>query len=130
MCPNNGRAAGLHDAPIVQIDDLSGGQTRTEVPDFRRTIPLDGATLYGDFLALATASLPGPHGAVTSVSAGISLTITPAGSGIPVFHADNVDTGAGVPVSGLPRGSYRAEWVLSDANGDTRTIETEFVEAG
>ncbi len=129
VCPNNGRAAGLPDTPIVQIDDLSGGQTRTQVPDFRRTIPVDGATLYGDFLALATASLPGPHGAVTPVAAGISLTITPTGSGIPVFHADNVDT-RGVPVRGLPAGSYRAEWVLSDANGDTRTIETQFVEAG
>jgi hypothetical protein len=130
VCPESGRAAGLNDTPIVQIDDLSGGQTRTEVPDFRRTIPVDGATLYGDFLALATASLPGPHGAVIPVSADISLTITPAGSGIPVFHADNVATAGGTPVSGLPAGSYRAGWVLTDANGDTRTIETQFVEAG
>ena len=130
VCPNDRRAAGLRGAAIMQIDDLGAGQTRTEVPDFQRTIPLDGATLYGDFLALATASLPGPHGAVVPVPASISLTISPAGSGGPVFHAGNVDTAAGVPVTGLSRGSYRAEWVLSDANGDTRTIDTQFVEAG
>ena len=130
VCPVDGRAAGLEDARIVQLDDLSGGETRTEVPDFSRTIPADGATLYGNFVALAGASLTGPHRRVIPVPATISLTITPAGSSVPVFRAANVDTARGAPVGRLAPGPYRAEWILSDANGDTRTIDTQFVEAG
>jgi hypothetical protein len=33
-----------------------------------------------------------------------------------------------VLVHRLPRGVYGATWVLSDANGDTRTVRTRFVE--
>jgi hypothetical protein len=46
-----------------------------------------------------------------------------------VFRAANVGTVRGVAIPELPVGSYQATWVLTDANGDTRTISTQFVEA-
>jgi hypothetical protein len=33
-------------------------------------------------------------------------------------------------VQALGPGAYDAKWVLTDANGDTRTVLTHFVEAG
>jgi hypothetical protein len=38
-------------------------------------------------------------------------------------------TGRGVVVRPLPLGSYHAKWVLSNPNGDTRTLSTQFVVA-
>jgi hypothetical protein len=43
-----------------------------------------------------------------------------------VFSAKNVDTRNGVKVSGLKSGVYEARWTLIDANGDTRTMFTQF----
>ena len=60
----------------------------------------------------------------------MALTITRAGSLRPVFHAANVDTASGVAVSALAPGPYLANWVLRDANGDTRTVTTRFVDEG
>jgi hypothetical protein len=34
----------------------------------------------------------------------------------------------GVRVSGLKPGTYTATWTLTDANGDTRTVVTQFIE--
>jgi hypothetical protein len=31
-------------------------------------------------------------------------------------------------VSGLAKGVYVARWVVTDANGDTRTVKTRFVQ--
>jgi hypothetical protein len=44
------------------------------------------------------------------------------------FHAANVDTARGAVVRDLPPGSYVATWVLIDANRDTRTLRTQFVD--
>jgi len=129
ICPSSGRAAGLPVAHIAQVDDLSGGLTRTEVPNIQRTTPVDGETLYGPFIALAQTGRPGPNGSVLSTGSSVSLTIVSAASGRRVFLAANVATSQGVAVGGLPPGTYGATWVLTDANGDTRTISTEFVEA-
>jgi len=45
-----------------------------------------------------------------------------------VFSAPNVNTRNGVKVSGLRSGTYTAIWTLTDANGDTRTVVTQFFE--
>lgn len=45
-----------------------------------------------------------------------------------MFSARNVNTNDGVRVSGLGRGTYTATWTLTDANGDTRTVVTQFFE--
>ncbi len=127
ICPLKGSAAGLSTANIAQPDDRSGGQTVTEVPYIVRTTPIDGETLYGAFIALARAGLPGRHGAVNSTEAAVSLTIT-TGRRL-VFRARNVDTARGAVVGALHAGAYTANWVLTDANGDTRTLSTRFVEA-
>jgi hypothetical protein len=127
ICPSKGRAGGLSAAHIAQTDDRSGGQTVTEVPDIVRTTPIDGETLYGAFIALAKTGLAGRHAAVNATGASVSLTITSGGHR--VFHAANVATARGVSVSALAPGAYSAKWVLKDANGDTRTVQTQFVEA-
>jgi hypothetical protein len=38
------------------------------------------------------------------------------------------NTQGGVTVRGLQRGTYTAHWTLIDANGDTRTAATQFIE--
>jgi hypothetical protein len=126
ICPPSGRARGLPAADIAQTDDAGGGQTRVRVPLITGIAPLDDATLYGGFILLAQSGLPGPHGSIAHVRATIAVTITRAGR--TVFRAANVERPGGVLVHRLPRGVYGATWVLSDANGDTRTVRTRFVE--
>jgi hypothetical protein len=130
VCPRSGKAAGLPIADIAQTDDFSGGQTRTEVPSFQGTSPTDGETLFGPFIALARTGVPGPHGSVTPATTRVSLTIVRATGGSPVFRARDVGTARGVRVRPLSTGAYLARWVLTDANGDTRTIRTHFVQEG
>jgi hypothetical protein len=130
VCPADGNAKGLSVANIQQTDDLSGGDTFTTVPQLEFTSPSNGATLYGRFVALAGAGIPTPRHAVVSSGATVSVTITPDSGGPAVFHAADVNTGSGVRVTALAPGAYDAKWVLTDANGDTRTVLTHFVEAG
>lgn len=129
ICPPDGRAAGLPAARIAQIDDLSGGQTRTELPVIEGTSPLDGETLYGPFIAQARTGLAGPNGSVITTRTRVLLTITRSTGRAPVFQAGNVDTAGGVAVPALAPGAYLAEWVVVDVNSDTRTVMTHFVEA-
>ncbi len=130
ICSSSGHAAGLPSSPIIQTDERSGGSTQTEVPDIENTSPLDAETLYGTFTALAQSGLPGPNNSVTPTdsTSKIALTIRKASGGDVVFHAKNVDTANGVNVKGLRPGTYNATWVMSDANGDTRTVTTRFIE--
>jgi hypothetical protein len=130
ICPNDGHAQGLPDSPIEQTDDFSGGLTRTEVPLLEGTDPGNDATVYGAFLALAQTGLPTANGGTYAGGTAVALTIAPAGSTHVAFHAANVDTSAGAAVGALPAGVYDARWVVRDVNGDTRTVQTTFVEAG
>jgi hypothetical protein len=129
VCPADGRAAGLSTATIAQTDDFSGGQTELQVPSLLSTSPIAGETLYGPFFAAAQSGLPGPHGSIVATGVAVSLTITRAASRRVVFHAANVDSARGVAVAALAPGAYGARWVLTDANGDTRTVQTRFFEA-
>lgn len=129
ICPLSGRAKGLPTSLISQVDDRSGGQTRTEVPMFLGTAPVQNATLYGNFIALAQTGIPGPNGSTIATQSRVSLTISRPGRRSPVFRAANVGTARGVAIPELPTGSYHARWVLTDANGDSRTFSTQFVEA-
>jgi hypothetical protein len=128
VCPANGRAHGLGTSDIAQTDDLSGGQTVTQVPVIESTAPIQDETLYGAFVASAQTGLPGAHGATAAGGVPVALSITPAGSHHAVFRAGNVDTAHGVKVPALNPGTYIAHWVLRDANGDTRTLSTRFVD--
>ncbi|MGB9184399.1 MAG: hypothetical protein WCB67_10060 [Solirubrobacteraceae bacterium] len=128
ICPASGHAHGLSTTDIAQTDDFSGGQTITQVPLIVSTAPIQDETLYGSFVASAQSGLPGAHGAIAAGGAPVALTITPAGSRQAVFHAGNVDTNQGVRVPALTPGTYMARWVLRDANGDTRTLTTRFVD--
>jgi hypothetical protein len=124
ICPLSGSAAGLPSGTIAQTDEFSGGQTQTEVPLIVRTTPVNGQDVPGTFTALARAGFPGPNNTTTHVQAPIALQIRHAGA--PVFNAKNVDSKNGVKVSGLKSGVYEARWTLTDANGDSRTLFTEF----
>jgi hypothetical protein len=128
LCPPRGRAAGLPAKDIAQTDDLSGGQTRTELPDLLSTTPVNGAVLYGSFVALAQAGFQAPGGGVDTAGTPVALTITRLGSSRPVFSSSNVNTFGGAPITGLAIGTYLAKWVVTDANGDTRTVRTRLVE--
>jgi hypothetical protein len=129
ICPLSGDATGLATADIEQTDDLSGGQTKTEVPQIVDTAPTQDATVYGPFVALAGAALAGPHGSLVTSRARVAVTITPAAGRRVLFRAANVNSAGGVAVPALARGVYAASWVLTDGNGDTRTVRTRFVEA-
>jgi hypothetical protein len=130
ICPLDGDATGLSSASIQQTDDMSGGQTRTEVPDVNVFSPSSGGTLYGPFIAFGRPSLPGPNGSLLPARATVALTVTPAGARRPVLRLANVALTGGVTVPALAPGVYDASWVLSDSNGDTRTIRSTFAEAG
>jgi len=130
ICPVSGHAAGLPSSSISQTDERSGGQTQTEVPDIADTSPLQGETVYGPFTALAQAAFADPGNSILPAdkTSTIALRIARAAGGAAVFHAGNVDTVDGVPVKGLRPGTYNATWTLKDANGDTRTLSTRFIE--
>ena len=91
----------------------------TEVPRIVSTSPLRGENVFGTFTARARAGSPGPNST-------IALKITRSGK--TVFSAPNVNTKRGVTVRGLRRGTYTATWTLIDANGDTRTATTQFIQ--
>jgi hypothetical protein len=126
ICPLNGNAAGLPASAIAQTDEFSGGQTMTEVPLIVRVSPPRGENVFGTFTALARAGFRGPNNTIILNNAAIALKI--AINGTTVFSARNVNTKGGVRVSGLKPGTYTATWTLTDANGDTRTVLTQFIE--
>jgi hypothetical protein len=129
ICPLSGNATGLPSSPIIQTDELSGGATQTEVPDLENTTPLNGELVIGGFPAIAESGFPGPDNSVTpDTSSRISFTVAPAGGGGAVFTTPNVNSVNGTPVPALKPGSYSATWVITDVNGDTRTVTTRFVE--
>ena len=130
ICPPKGHAAGLPAADIAETDDMSGGQTRTELASLLTTTPVDGAVLYGPFVALARAGFRGPGGSQTTTGTRVAVTITRPGSSQAVFSSPNVNKLGGVPVAGLTSGVYAAKWVVTDVNGDSRTVRTRFVEQG
>lgn len=119
ICPANGNAAGLPTSEIAETDELSGGTTETEVANLLGTAPMEGETMYGGFVALAEAS---------DGSSPVAVSIAPAGGGAPVFTSSNADTASGVEVGAFKAGVYKATWTVSDANGDTRTVTTHFIE--
>jgi len=98
----------------------------TEVPLIVSTSPVQGANVFGTFTARAGAGFPGPNNTIIPNNARIALRITLSGK--TVFSAPNVNTKSGVSVKGLKPGTYSAIWTLTDANGDTRTVVTQFIE--
>jgi hypothetical protein len=126
ICPMNGNPTGLPASTIAQTDELSGGQTMTQVPLIVSTSPLDGANVFGTFTVRGRAGFPGPNNTTIPNNARIALRITRSGK--TVFSAPNVNTKDGVKVSGLTPGTYTAIWTLIDANHDTRTLVTQFFE--
>jgi hypothetical protein len=128
VCSDDGKAAGLPAATIEQVDDLSGGATKTSVPLLTGTAPLNDAIVYGPFTALAQTGLSTGAGVVSPTGAKVSLTLRHQGSKRIAFHAANVATPGGRAVRGLRPGVYLATWIVRDLNGDTRTMLTRFVE--
>ena len=129
ICPMGGSAAGLPSSPIVQTDELSGGQTQTEVPDLENTTPLNGEIVAGGFPAIGQSGFPGPDNSVTPDRAAGSRSPSPRRAAVaPCSPTPNVNSVNGTSVPALKPGSYNATWVITDLNGDTRTVMTRFVE--
>jgi hypothetical protein len=126
----SGHARGLSATNIVQTDELSGGQTETEVPDILDTTPIEGEIMYGPFTAVAQSGLALADNRVlrTDRITRISLRIVTRRGG-KVVSFRNVDRKRGVAVRGLAPGSYEAVWKLTDVNGDIRVVVTRFIEA-
>jgi hypothetical protein len=124
VCPLGGRAAGMSARVIEQSDPFSSGLTRTEVPVLRVTSPTPGETLYGPFVAFAQPALAGGG----DVAASVTLAISRRGSRRVLRRVRGLQRLDGVSVTGLPRGVYTATWTVTDANGDTRTTQSPFVE--
>jgi hypothetical protein len=130
VCPDGGRAVGLPDGTIAQTDDLSGGETVTSVPLLFGTAPSNDAIVRGAFTALAQPGVIGPNRQTFPTATRVALTIRRAGSHSVVFRAANAAGPRGVPVPAIPAGVYTARWVVTDRNGDTRTVLTTFVSQG
>jgi hypothetical protein len=128
ICPSSGHAAGLPASPIIQTDEHSQGSTQTEVPDLEDTSPMEAETVYGTFTALAETGFAGPNNTTVPDNSTVALSIAKSSGGSPVFKASNVNKSSGVTVKGLKPGTYTATWTVKDANGDTRTVTTRFVE--
>jgi hypothetical protein len=130
ICPLSGHAAGLPSGDIEQTDELSGGQTETEVPDIEDTSPIEGETMYGRFTALAESGLGQPGNTIipTDGLTRVSLRIATAARDRTAFTAQNVDTVNGVSVPALRPGAYTATWTLTDLNADIRLVQTRFIE--
>jgi hypothetical protein len=118
-CPAGGSATGMSTSSLAQTDERSGGQTVITLPDVADTSPIAGETVYGAFTALSES---------TGESLPIAVSIAPASGGAPVFQSANTDTANGVAVPALTPGGYVATWTVTDANGDTRTLSTRFIE--
>jgi hypothetical protein len=129
VCPQFADPTGLPTSHIEQVDDLSGGMTVTRVPSLAATSPVNDATVYGPFTALADVTLPGSSGAVNGANARVELTVVRIGGRVAVFRSANVNTPSGVAVPALVPGVYRATWKVVDQNGDTRTVTTRFIES-
>lgn len=128
VCRPDGHAAGLPVAAsgvIEQSDSFSAGLTRTEVPELGSQSPTPGETLYGPFVALAVPVLPGT---ARPVPARVSLLITARAGHHVVRRLSGVERSPGVAVSALAPGVYDATWTVTDANGDTRTSRSWFVQ--
>ena len=116
ICPMSGSAAGLPSSPIVQTDELSGGQTETEVPDLENTSPLDGEIVAGGFPAIGQSGFPGPNNSVTpDATAGSRSPSLRRAAVAPCSRRPTCNSVNGTPVPALKPGSYNADL------GDHRT---------
>jgi len=125
ICPLSGDAGGMRSSAIEQTDSWSGGVTRTEVPTLAFTSPAQGATLYGPFTALAQ-----PAVGAAPAAARVTLRLYRRGSHHLVRRVTGVERAQGARVAGLATGVYTAVWTLTDSAGDTRTIQTYFIQEG
>ena len=64
------------------------------------------------------------------MAARVTLAISRRGSRRVLRRVSGLQRLNGVGVAGLAPGVYTATWTVSDANGDTRTIRSPFVQEG
>jgi hypothetical protein len=126
VCGSRGRPNGLPARTIAQVDDMSGGYTSTSLPMLVASLPANDAIIRGSFRALAVTGFPHPHGGFTRAPEPVSLTISRGRRR--VLRVFNAGRPGGARVRGLRAGIYTATWVISDRNGDTRTVVSRFEE--
>jgi hypothetical protein len=121
LCSSSGTAPSL--ATTALSDELSGGSTAVTMPArVLDTSPLNGEDVSGPTIA-AFADLAGAD------TTPVRLTVTPAAGGANPSVSGNANSATGATITGLVAGNrYRAVWVVNDANGDTVTLATSFVD--
>lgn len=112
---------------IGSIDDFSGGQTRAATSEIYETVPFQGESVASSFTAYAVRGRQrlGFGGAVP-VNYPVELKVFKSGTAVQVAGPVSVPPGSGTPISGLAPGEYDAYWVMTDPNGDHRTVITSF----
>jgi hypothetical protein len=124
VCPAGGAlptgmaSTGLATPIVRSFDDFGPGATTVSPAVFVYTSPVDGENVYGDgvigFADMSLATVP------------VALAFGPRGAA-QVAVTGNANSLAGVPITGLVAGTrYAAQWVATDANGDTTTRNTAF----
>jgi hypothetical protein len=132
ICPTAATFSGSQTVPS-EFDDLSGGSTILNVPSFSNVIPANGDSIAGGaFTAYADLAAPvGNPAQVLAEVASLHLSIVPHAGGPPAFSQDMTKTSdamgpfATANVTGLAQGRYFANWLLTDANGDTLASPTD-----
>ena len=121
LCSSSGTAPSLTSTAL--LDELSGGTTAVTMPArVLDTSPLNGEDVSGPSIA-AFADLAGAD------TTPVALTVTPTAGGANPSGSGNSNSATGATITGLVAGKrYRAVWVVSDANGDTVTLDTNFVD--
>ena len=134
LCPANGTFPASLDAGTSLFDDLGGGDTLVNVPTLFDLVPSANDTVAGGtFTAYADLENIGTTAQILASTQSVNLQIVPRGSSTPVFdqdmtpESDSLGPFEKLDVSGLGEGEYIANWLLTDAHGDTSAFTDTFV---
>lgn len=115
---------------VVLADDHAGGGTAVSAARVTQTVPADGGATWGAtwraYADTDTMAFPW-SGAGAPVIFSYRPRTDPL-STAPFTVVGNANTSTGILTGGLSEGRYEGRWVVTDANGDTRTHTTFFLQ--
>ncbi len=115
---------------VVLQDDLAGGGTAVAPPNVTGTVPVDGGATWGATWT-AYADTDGMAFPWSGSGPGVVFSYRPRTdplSTAPYTVVGNANTTSGIAVSGVTPGRYEANWLATDAHGDTRRQWTFFLQ--
>jgi hypothetical protein len=115
---------------IVLLDDRAGGGTAVAPPSVTATVPADSGAMWGAtwsaYADTDTMAFPWSASGI-AVEFGYRVRTDPL-STTPFTVVGNANASTGLAVSGLAPGRYDGRWRITDPHGDTRTLETIFMQ--